>query len=248
MLGAVIPLIFTFYFGTLITAVFVLPQSYDWRFSVISNLLSAQRNPEFHWVASLGLALAALCAVPFGGYIGHRLRPVSRLWANIGAGALICGFVLLLFAALIVTRRSHPVFGILGVHELLARTSVIGLGTGIICFYGCILRGTRSIGRHRYGRGLVFLWSVITLFALVAIAGSICTVLLSKAVVPGLFPVYRLLRQSPVWHLAFWEWIGSGAVFLFLISAAWLLPEGDHSKRRKSPATLPPMTDAGGKP
>lgn len=55
------------------------------------------------------------------------------------------------------------------------------------------------------GRGLVFLWSVITLFALVAIAGSICTVLLSKAVVPGLLPVYRLLRQSPVWHLAFWD-------------------------------------------
>jgi hypothetical protein len=224
MLGAVIPLIFTFYFGTLITAVFVLPQSYDWRFSVISNLLSPQRNPGFHWVASLGLALAALCAVPFGGYIGHRLRPVSRLWANIGAGALICGFVLLLFAALIVTRRSHPVFGILGVHELLARTSVIGLGTGIICFYGCILRGARSIGQHQYSRGLVFLWSIIILSELTAMAGSLCTVLLSKSGLVGSLPVYPLLKHSPLWHLAFWEWIGSGAVFLFLISAAWLLP------------------------
>ena len=246
MLVAVIPLIFTFYYGILITAVFLFPQSYDSRFSVISNLLAPQHNPEFHWLASLGMALAGLFAVPFGGYIGCRLRPVSRLWANIGASALIGGFVLLILAAVIETGRLHPIFGMLGVHELLARTSAIGLGIGIVCFYGCVLRGTRSIGRHGYGRGLVFLWSVITLSALVAVAGSLCTVLPSKAGVPGLLPVYRPLRQSPVWHLAFWEWIGSGAVFLFLISAAWLLPEGDRLKSRNSPATLSPMTDAGG--
>jgi hypothetical protein len=225
VLGTLIPAIFICYFGTLLMAVFCFPESYDWRSSVISNLLSPEHNPKFHWLASIGLAFAGLFAVPFGGYIGQRLRPVSRLWANIGVGALISGFVLLILAAIIVTRRSHPLFGILGIHELLARTSAIGLGIGIVCFYGCLLRGTSSIGRNRRGRALVFLWSIITLSALIALTGSFCAVLLSKAGVLGLLPAGQLLKHSPLWHLAFWEWIGSGTVFLFLISAACLLPE-----------------------
>jgi len=224
MLSALIPLIFIFYFGTLVITVFLFPRPYDWRSGVISNLLSPAHNPEFHWFASLGLSLAGLCAVPFGGYIGHRFRPVSRLWANLGATALSGGFVTFILAVVIVTRRSHPIFGMLGVHEMLARTAAVGLGIGIICFNGCALQAARSIVRDRYGRGLLFSWSCIALLAVVSIAGSLCTVLLPKFGVFGLLPGYRLLRLSPLWHLAFWEWIGSAAVFFFLVSAAWLLP------------------------
>ncbi|MBV8097588.1 MAG: hypothetical protein JOZ31_00375 [Verrucomicrobia bacterium] len=84
MLSVLIPLIFVFYFGTLLVTVFLFPHHYDWRSGVISNLLSPRHNPAFHWFASLGLSLGGLCAVPFGGYIGHRFQPVSRLLANIG--------------------------------------------------------------------------------------------------------------------------------------------------------------------
>jgi len=228
MLSALIPLIFIFYFGTLVITVFLFPRPYDWRSGVISNLLSPAHNPEFHWFASLGLSLAGLCAVPFGGYIGHRFRPVTRLWANIGATALTGGFVTFILAVVIVTRRSHPIFGMLGVHEMLARTAAVGLGIGIICFNGCALQAARSIVRDRYGRGLLFSWSCIALLAVVSIAGSLCTVLLPKFGVFGLSPGYRLLRLSPLWHLAFWEWIGSAAVFFFLVSAAWLLPRNSY--------------------
>jgi hypothetical protein len=224
MLRALLPLVFIFYFGTLLTTVFLFPDRYDWRSGVISNLLSPGHNPGFHWFASLGLSLAGLCAVPFGGYIGHRFRPVSPLWSNIGATALTGGFVTFILAVVIVTRRSHPIFGMLGVHEMLARTAAVGLGVGIMCFIGCALRAAHSIVRDRYGRGLLFSWSLIAMLALVGIAGSLSSVLLSKLGVPGLLPGYQLLRLSPLWHLAFWEWIGSAAVFFFLMSAAWLLP------------------------
>jgi hypothetical protein len=165
MLSALVPLIFICYFGTLMMTVLVFPQHYDWRFGVMSNLLSPGHNPRFHWFASLGLSLAGLCAVPFG-----------------------------------------------------------GLGIGIICFNGCALRAARSMVRNRYGRGLLFLWVLITMLALVTITGSICNLLLAKLGVPGLLLWYQPLRLSPLWHLAFWEWIGSAAVFFFLVSAAWLLP------------------------
>ena len=79
MLFILVPLIFVFYFGTLALAAFVFPESYDLRSSVISNLLSPHRNPQFHWLASIGLSSAALLAMPFGGYIGSRLRCASRL-------------------------------------------------------------------------------------------------------------------------------------------------------------------------
>src|SRR5215469_10643088 len=127
MLSALIPLIFIFYFGTLVITVFLFPRPYDWRSGVISNLLSPGHNPEFHWFASLGLSLAGLCAVPFGGYIGHRFRPVSRLLANIGAAALTGGFVTFILAFFFSSRRRHTRFGVLGVHEMLARTAAVGL-------------------------------------------------------------------------------------------------------------------------
>jgi hypothetical protein len=44
-------MLFVFYFGTLALAAFVFPESYDWQSSVISNLLSPHRNPQFHWLA-----------------------------------------------------------------------------------------------------------------------------------------------------------------------------------------------------
>jgi hypothetical protein len=84
VLSTLVPLMLVFYFGTLTLAVCVFPGSYDWRSSVISILLSPRHNPEFHWLASLGLSLTGLLSIPFGGYISDRLRPASRLAANIG--------------------------------------------------------------------------------------------------------------------------------------------------------------------
>jgi hypothetical protein len=230
MLSTLIPLIFIFYFGTLILAVFAFPESYDWRSSVISNLLSPGRNPEFHWLASLGLSLAGVLAIPFGGYIGYRLRVASRLGANISMASFIGGFVALILAAVFVARRSHPILGMLGIHEILARTSAFGVGIGIIGFCWCALRGSRapSIDGRLYPRSLVFSWTILALMVLLTVVGCLCSALIPKIGVPGLLPLYQLLRHSPFWHLAFWEWIGSAAVFLFLTSAALLLPKEER--------------------
>src|SRR5260221_10062847 len=108
VLSKLVPLILIFYFGTLILAVCVFPGNYDWRSSVISNLLSPRHNPEFHWLASLGLSLTGLLSIPFGGYICHRLRPASRLGANIGMAFFIGGVGFLFFLPPIPTSPSSP--------------------------------------------------------------------------------------------------------------------------------------------
>jgi hypothetical protein len=226
LVSTLVPLIFIFYFGTLILAVAVFPKSYDWRSSVISNLLSPRHNPEFHWIASLGLSLTGLLAVPFGGYIGYRLRPCSPLGANIGTAFFIGGFIALILAAMIVTPHSHPILGMLGIHEILARASALGLGIGIICFSWCAHRGSAAAvaNRRLYPRTLVVSWTILTSLALITLIGCVCSVLIPKIGVLGLLPIYQLFRHSPLWHLAFWEWVGSAVVFLFLASAALLLP------------------------
>jgi hypothetical protein len=76
LLSALIPLIFICYFGTITFVALVLPERYDWRSSVISNLLSPRHSPQFHWVASLGLSLTGFLAIPFytGPFAAGRQR------------------------------------------------------------------------------------------------------------------------------------------------------------------------------
>ena len=83
LLFVLIPLIFLSYFGSLASAIFLSPMAYDWRYSVISHLISPRNNPKFHAVASFGIAITGLLIIPFAGYINRRLRVVSRLGVSV---------------------------------------------------------------------------------------------------------------------------------------------------------------------
>jgi hypothetical protein len=45
-------------------------------------------------------------------------------------------------------------------------------------------------------------------------------------------PVYQAIENRSLWHLGFWEWIGSIGVFLFLLGAAVFLPENGRDETR----------------
>jgi hypothetical protein len=45
-------------------------------------------------------------------------------------------------------------------------------------------------------------------------------------------PVYQAIENRSLWHLGFWEWIGSMAVLLFLLGAAVFLPENGCDETR----------------
>jgi hypothetical protein len=230
MLFILVPLIFVFYFGTLALAAFVFPESYDWRSSVISYLLSPRRNPQFHWLASIGLSSAALLAMPFGGYISSRLRRSSRLGARAGMVCFVGGIAALVLAATVVPRHSHPIVGPLGVHEILARLSALALGLGVLCFCGCTLCAAyRSrFNQPFFNRALVLSWAFFMTLIVVTVTTCLCSELFGRTGILEASPFYKTLRHSPLWRLAFWEWIGSAAGFLFLASAAFLLPDREN--------------------
>lgn len=218
-----LPLIWFFYFATLAIVAWLSPEVYDWRRKAISKLLYPRNNPEFHSIASWGIALAGLLMIPFAGYIRRRLRYVSPIATDIGAFALGAGSVCLSLAAVIV---SHPYRGnatFPRLHEILARSSASALGAGMLLLWMCALKAylIAPEGKTLWIGRLLVTWSLLTL---PTIPISLLR-LVAHSQVGWPSPIFRALKDPRIWHLGMWEWIGSWAVFLFLFSSALLLPE-----------------------
>jgi hypothetical protein len=227
LLFLVVPLIFLFYFGTLAFAIFRFPEAYDWRETVISRLISPRNNPEFHSIPSFGMAIAGLLMIPFAGYINRRLRVASQLGANIGAFAFGSGVIWLILAGLVVSKRHYGISNSLSIHEICARTAALGIGAGLLSFCACAMKGyfIPATTTKPYRRALLLSWIVLTLVPILGIIFSECLLLTIRAYLPWYHHIDKVLKNTLFWHLAFWEWIGSVAVFLFLLSSALFLPE-----------------------
>jgi len=221
LLWIFIPLILASYFGSLTLAVWMFPGPFDWRTRSMSKLLYPRNNPRFHAIGSVGVAVTGLLTLPFAGYIGRRLRVVSPAPAEVGALSFGAGAISLIFAALIVLQPF--------LHEMFARGAGICLGVGMLAFYSCALRGlsvppSPENQNERRARLRIFLaWSLTVPPALLVVALR----LLTAAHFQWANPVYLAIENRSWWHLGFWEWIGSTAVFLFLLGAALFLPEND---------------------
>ncbi len=116
------------------------PQSYDWRYRVISNLLSPRDNPGHYWLPACGMALAALFMLPFAGYLQRHLKMASPRVASVSYGAFIAGIIALVCTCLVVPQHAHGVFGVWRMHEFLARSSAAFLPVGMLCGCWCVTR------------------------------------------------------------------------------------------------------------
>jgi hypothetical protein len=225
MLFILVPLILISYFGILGLAVWLYPESYDWRYISISKLLYPRNNPEFHYIASIGVALTGVLMIPFAGYIHRRLRRTAPAVATFGTLLFFGGCICLTLAGLIASHPAHGVSRLPKLHEILARISVIGIGVGTLMFTVCATRGyfRPNTGRPPYRRGLVISWNLLTMPALlIIVAWLLIRIFLKKSA-----PAHHVIVTSAAWNLGFWEWIGSVAVVAFLASAALFLPENN---------------------
>jgi hypothetical protein len=220
MLGVVVPLIGIFYFGSLAVAVALFPNGYDWRVMSISKLLYPLVNPQYHYIPAVGIGLSGVLMLPFAGYIRRGLGADSTM-ARAGAAFFFAGAVCLILASAI---NSHPAEGratVPRLHEALGRVAGIGLGLGMLLFELAALRRWRGNSGEVLSRRLVIWWSWLTWPGIVVMA----FVLVLRIHLPVLEPVARALKHTPAWNLGSWEWVGSAAVFGFLLVAAWYLPE-----------------------
>jgi hypothetical protein len=218
-LAALLALIFLSFFGTLTVNARLFPQNYDWRYRVISNLLSPRDNPNHYWLAASGLVLTGLLMLPFAGYLHRYLAVIAPRAATISAGTFAAGIVALICACFVVPQHMHKVLGVRRLHELLGRSAAGFLATGMLSACWCAWKG-RSLFESR----LFWVWSSVTLLPLVGIFVSESLLVLTRLKLSWAIPIRSALRHSVFWHLGFWEWTGAVAVFVFLSAAVFLTP------------------------
>jgi hypothetical protein len=214
-------LIFFSFFGTLTASAWMFPHNYDWRYRVISNLLSPRDNPSHYWLAASGLALTGFFMLPFTGYLQRHLETVAPRAAKVVAGAFVLGIIALICASFVAPQHTHDVFGIRRLHELLGRSAAGFLAIGMLCGCWCAWEG---LGRNLFPARLFWVWSLTTVLPLSGLCCSESLLLFTRLAPSWAMPIRRALRHSVFWHLGFWEWTGATAVFAFLCATVFLTP------------------------
>jgi hypothetical protein len=218
-LAVLLALIFISFFGTLTVSAWMFPHNYDWRFRVISNLLSPRDNPNHYWLAASGLVLTGLLMLPFAGYFRRHLAVIAPRSANLSAATFTVGIIALICACFVVPRHTHEVLGVRRLHELLGRSAAAFLAIGMLCGCWCAWKG-----RGLFAPRLFWVWSSVTVLPLAGIFLSESLLVLSRLKLPWATTIRGALRHSVFWHLGFWEWTGAVAVFVFLCAAVFLTP------------------------
>src|SRR5438874_12380704 len=122
-LAVLLALIFFSFFGTLTASAWMFPQNYDWRYRVISNLLSPRDNPSHYWMAASGLALTGLLMLPFAGYLQRHLGVIAPRAANISAGTFTAGIIALICPCFVASPHTPGVLGVRRPPALLGRSA-----------------------------------------------------------------------------------------------------------------------------
>ena len=225
VLLVLLALIFLSFFGTLAIAASMFPHGYDWRYQVISSLLSPRDNPQRHWLAASGVILTGLLMLPFAGHLYRSLHGTSRHGAAIAGLAFLIGVSFLILDCFVVPQHVHATLGVRRLHVFLDRSSAGFLTIAMLTSCWCAW-----IGRGRIvPRPVFWIWTIVTT---VPIAGVVCSellLLLTRVNPDWAQPIQRTLRHSVFWHLGFWEWIGAVAVFVFLCAATLLFPTKERS-------------------
>jgi len=215
-LAVLLGLIFLSFFGTLGVSASMFAENYDWRYRVISNLLSPRDNPNHCWLPAWGISVAALLMLPLAAYLRRNLEIASPRAAVLSSGAFVAGAAALICACVVVPQHMHAVLGIRRLHEFLARSSAAFMAIGMLSGCWCAWK--------RRGRGLFWTWSLMTLVPLGGVFCSEFLLLLTRLEPSWAVPIRGALRHSVFWHLGFWEWTGAAAVFGFFCAAVFLTP------------------------
>jgi hypothetical protein len=229
-LTALLAMMFLAFFGTLGLSARMSPGNYDWRYRVISNLLSPRDNPHYYWLPACGIIFAAVLMLPFPRYLRRNLEIASPRAARVSAGAFIAGSIALICACLVVPQHVHEVWGIRRLHELIARSAAGFIAIGMLAACWCEWKSYR---KNLLQARVFWIWSFVTLLPLAGILVSEALLLLTRSKPAWAMPIRGVLRGSVFWHLGFWEWSGSAAVFLFLCAALFLTPPQTGPKQSR---------------
>jgi len=187
-LAVLLGLILLSFFGTLGVSASMFAENYDWRYRVISNLLSPRDNPNHCWLPAWGISVAALLMLPLAAYLRRHLEIASPQAAVLSSGAFVAGVAALICACVVVPQHVHTILGIRRLHEFLARSSATFMAIGMLSGCWCAWK--------RRERGLFWTWALMTLLPLAGVFCSEFLLLLTRLEPSWAVPIRGALRHS----------------------------------------------------
>jgi hypothetical protein len=234
LLTTLLPLSFGTFFIALSAAASFFPQGYDWRVHVISKLTSPVANPQAYWIASLGLMMTMLFALPFAGYVQRRLQPIAPRLARVSGVTFALGFIVMAISML--AQLAEPLIGLHKLHTYLAQTAAGFFMIGMICCSASAITDRLRLfgGRAALPRTLASFWASLTLLPVAVLTTIVLLLLLGGPAEQ----IRQSFRHTPMWHLAFWEWVGTILACAFLTGSVALLPIPRDQARRSHHVTV----------
>src|SRR5260370_39135301 len=113
------------FFGVLAFSASMFPKGYDWRYRVISNLISPRDNPQHYRIAACGLILTGLFMLPFAQHLNRGLAPVASIGGRMAGAAFLLGIVALIADCFVVPLYLRPPLRIRRLHEFLTRSTLV---------------------------------------------------------------------------------------------------------------------------
>src|SRR5260370_40315770 len=109
------------FFGVLAFSASMFPKGYDWRYRVISNLISPRDNPQHYRIAACGLILTGSFMLPFARHLNRGRAPVASLGGRMAGAAFLLGIVVLIADCFVVPQHLRATLGIRRCHAVRAR-------------------------------------------------------------------------------------------------------------------------------
>ena len=205
---------FTF-FGSVWVAAHRFPGEYDWRYMVVSRLLSEDKNPQGYWLIALGTSLSGLMQIPLASFFYKRLRGTSLWGAKLGWVFMILGLAAMILMGVIPYHLSF----FSRAHDMLALAAFMGLVFSVVV--NTVLVVQQGLFRAT-GKDSMMSWGLISfmVMVLIPIAGTSLTQLYLYLFSRGLGWVNLSWRDRGVpvvLSIAFWEWLTCVLLVVYLI-------------------------------
>jgi hypothetical protein len=216
------PLAMGFVLGGMALSWHYYPGHYDWRYQVVCYLISQVDNPSAYIYFCVGLLVAFTFLLPLPGYLRDRLLAYSPRTARVSSVVLLVGFLGAIGVGTekVVFRNLSSIYA--KGHEYIALVAFLGMFFGVAGLWFALVK----YARHRRG------WSAWRMGALFALSiGPMVGAAVSQGYLYyfpndlGWVGPHWAARGVPVYYsCAFWEWLASAGVFIYLYLLIYLLP------------------------
>ncbi len=198
------------------------PGNYDWRYQVVSDLISPKRNPDGYRWLGLALVLCFSFLFPLCNTLRSRLNSQSRVLARLSFESLRCGMV----ASIAIGVERTFLDGLSAFfpkgHEAIALVAFAGLCIGILGFWWLLVN--ERLKDKKQSTLFLFLLFAISTAPFIGIAFSQAYLYVVPNSLGWVAPHWAEWGVPVYLSFAFWEWLCAGALFTYLFGLIWWLP------------------------